>query len=433
MVMKRPIAPMSTAALVAGLLLAASAEAQQAPAASPRAQTPLAETITGEALEGVAALVNDDVISFTDVRNRARLILLSLGVEPDEQTALQAQQRAIDSLIEEKLQLAEFKKLTEGKEITEAEIDQSLNNIARQNGVTLEAFLGDLAARGINPQTLRDQTRADLAWRQIVGGRYGSRIRVSKLQIDDMMERTVSSMTQAQYRIAEIFLPAPDEGSKQRALEGAAALRRQIEQGAPFQLVAQQFSAAPSASTGGELGWIAEGDLRPEFKPAVLAATPPLYLEPIVTEDGVYLLAYIDRRAAADASAAKLLLKQFIARGPGAEAQLTAARAAAASCDDMERAAGPAGVTAVNLGEVTLSTLSEEYRAALVSVEAGGVAGPLDLPNGKSLVYVCARNEGDAAVPTREQISDRIFESQISMLADRYLRDLKREATIIRR
>lgn len=408
--------------------------AQQSPPAQPRSQSSLAETSRGAALEGVAVLVNDQVISYTDVRNRARLILLSLGVEPDEETARQAQERAIDGLIEEKLQLAEFKKLTEGKEISDEEVNQSLQNVARQNGATLEEFLADLAARGINPQTLKDQMRADIAWRQLIGGRYGSRIRVSKLQIDDMMERTIASLNQAQYRLAEIFLPAPDEGSKQRALEGAVALRRQIEQGAPFQLVAQQFSAAPSASTGGELGWIAEGDLRPEFKDKILAAAPPSFLDPVVTEDGVYLIAYVDRRAAADAGAAKLNLKQFVARGDRAEALLISAKSKARTCADMDTAAeSTPGVTAVALGEVQLSSLSETFQTALATLEAGASTPPLDIPNGKSVVYVCERAAGDASIPTREQIQDRIFETQIGMLADRYLRDMKREATIIRR
>ena len=172
------------------------------------ATTPVvAQAIEGEAdnaqiYAGVAASVNDEPITIADVANRARLILLSLGVQPNEQTIIQAQQRALDGLIDETLQVQEAQQWE--IEISDLEIEEELERLAAGNGMTLAQFQTDLVAQGINPVTLRQQMKADIAWQRLVGGRYGSRVRISDLQIDDRLSRLEKSMDQVQLRVSEI-------------------------------------------------------------------------------------------------------------------------------------------------------------------------------------------------------------------------------------
>ncbi|MBI1361681.1 MAG: hypothetical protein GC155_15495 [Alphaproteobacteria bacterium] len=387
-----------------------------------------------QAVDGVAVLVNDEVISYSDVKNRAKLILLSFGGKVDDATAKEAQQRAIESLIEEKVQLKEFHKLSPDHDISEEEIDDELAGIAKQNNTTKDKFVADIAARGINPQTLRDQIKADIAWQNLVRGRFRNDVRVSDLRINEMMTRFKESLDKPQYRLAEIFLYAPDVESRKNALQRAATLQSQIEKGAPFEMVAQQFSAAPSASAGGDLGWITQADMRPEIEAAVVKAKPPTFLPPIETEGGVYLIALLGKREAANPDEAKLSLKQIVARGDGAEALLKIAKARTKSCDEVAKTVSDnPGLTAIDLNDVALDGMSDTIRAALKPVEVGGSTDIIDVTNGKAVLFVCKRTTGGAAMPTREQVKAKLFDTEITMLADRYLRDLKREATIIRR
>lgn len=389
----------------------------------------------GQAVEGVAVLVNDEVISYSDVRNRAQLILLSFGGRKvDEETLQQAQQRAIEGLIEEKIQLKEFHKLSTDHDIGDDEIDEELAGIAKQNGATKEKFVADIAARGINPQTLRDQIKADIAWQSLVRGRFRQQVRVSDLRIDEMMARTKASLDKPQYRLAEIFLYAPDAESRNNAKQRAATLQAQIEKGASFEMVAQQFSAAPSASAGGDLGWITDADMRPEIEKAVIKAKPPSFLPPIETDNGVYLIALLGKREPLNPNEAKLTLKQIVAKGDDAVAKLQAAKAKTKSCADVAKTvAGDPSLTAVDLNDVALSGMSDTVRAALQPVQAGGSTDVIDVAGGKAVLFVCERVATGATMPTREQVRSKLFETEISMMADRYLRDLKREATIIRR
>ena len=204
------------------------------------------------AIAGVVATVNDEIISSADVNNRARLILLSIGVEPNEETIIQAQNRALEGLIDERIKVQEGLKWE--VETSDEEVEEEISRIAQSNGASKDAFLSDIWTQGINPSTLRSQIKADVTWQRLVGGRYGSRVRISQLQIDDRLDRIRKNSEAEQFRVSEIFLPAYNQNQLAQMLQGAWDLRAQIEQGAPFGLVARQFLCSPDLTKRRRIG-----------------------------------------------------------------------------------------------------------------------------------------------------------------------------------
>ncbi len=440
--MRKTLATCLAAVLAGSLAAAPVAGAQQQgqpPAGQPQAgQPPLARQAApqrpgGQAIEGIVALVNDEVISQSDLRNRARLMLLSFTQQPDDQVLAEVQDRALEALIEEKIQLKEFRKLVKGTEISDAEVNQDIARLAQRNRMTPEQFVGGIQQAGVNPQTLRDQVRAEIAWTALIRGRFARQIRVSELRVSEMMDRFRDSIDEPQYRIAEIYLYAPDTGSRANAMNTARTLANQIQQGASFEAVAQQFSAAPSASAGGDLGWLSQADLRPEIAAAIKDVTAPAMLEPLESEGGVYLIGYLGKREAADVNDVTMDLKQLQATGDDAAAKLSRIRSSARTCDAAAAAASnEQGVTATDMKAVAVPQMADNFRTALEPLQQGGSTEVLDLaPDSKTVLFVCSRTITGANMPTRDQIRDQLFDTEISMLADRYLRDLKREATIV--
>ena len=120
------------------------------------------------ALEGVAAIVNDQPISYSDVRQRARLLLLSLGgQQPTQEQIQQITGQALEQLIDERLQLekaAEFE-----MEISPDEINGAVDDMARQSGATGDQLKEQLLAAGVNPASLEEQMRAEIAWSRVMG------------------------------------------------------------------------------------------------------------------------------------------------------------------------------------------------------------------------------------------------------------------------
>ena len=402
-------------------------------------QGPQQTAARGQTIDGIVATVNDEVISQSDVRNRMRWMLLRFQQQPDDQILAQIQQQAVEDLIDEKVQVHEFTKLSkEGNGIEEAEIDESINDLARQYKLNKDQFLTALAQAGVPEGSIRDMEKAKIAWNALIRGRYFKQVRVSELRIDEMLERIEAGLGKPQYRLYEIFLYAPDQASRVNAKARAETLITNINQGAEFATLAQQFSASPSAAAGGDLSWLSPGDMRsPEIEKAVLAApTVPTILPPIESDGGVYVIAVAGKREPTDPNASMILnLEQVIARGEGATDKLLKVKVDAADCAGVANAVnGVDGLTRTPMNDIGLQQIAPAYRTPLETTNVGQSTGLIDLADGgKMIFYVCGKKSGSTELPSRDEIKDRLFNQELTLVAERYLRDLKREATIVRR
>ena len=143
----------------------------------------------------------------------------------------------------------------------------------------------------------------------------------------------------------DIYLGLGGNGQRQALLLGRAN-RHGLIAGATgtgktvtLQTMAEQFSAAPSASAGGDLNWLSPGDMRPEVAEAVLKApAPPNVLPPIESEGGIYIIALTGKREPSDPTKSTILdMEQVIARGEGSTAKLEALKTKAATCGDLTK------------------------------------------------------------------------------------------------
>lgn len=421
---------------------AAAAPAEAAPAAP--AAAPKAVTIRQGLGESVAAVVNDDVISTYDLRQRMRLLAFSSGIQLNEQNAAEVGREALRGLVDERLEADEIAH-TESRQggkfkfyPTNREIDEEIGGLAKQFGATPEALTKSLAAVGVEPQTLRNQVGAQGAWRRYIQARYQDSVHIGDEQITSVLERIAASAGKPQYLVSEIFLDAARSGGQAQAEEGGRQLVEQIRGGAPFAAVARQFSALPTAANGGDAGWLVSGQMQPELEKVLAALRPGQTADPIPVQDGVYVLQLRDRRAGA--AAILVNLKQAAVRLPAdatpaqvadAEAKLAALREAAGACRNMEtEAAKMQGVVAGDLGEASIDELSPEFRKVVDGLKSGEMGGPVRTSVGLQLIGVCARRTGGAQAPTRTDIENRIYAEQLDMLGRRFLRDLRNSAAV---
>ena len=382
-------------------------------------------------IEGIVAIVNDDPISISDVRERARMLLLSLGgSQPTQQQLQQITSQALDELIDEKLQLQEAGEYD--VEITEAEIASAVENMARQSGTDRETLVGTLLAAGVNPSSLEDQTRAEIAWRRIMGGLYGSRIRISENQISEQIKRLKASSKETQYQLSEIFLYAPTEAEQAQALEGAKTIIEQLEAGAPFQVAAQRFSSAPTAATGGDMGWVTIKDISEELAPAVSAMSGPGLTDPIVASDGVYIMQVRNKREPSQTTSMVDVVRVSVV--DGSRDALAAAVAEIGTCENIDAVvADDANLQALSLDDLSVEDLGPDGRDLVMEAPLGGATDIFPTSDSLAVMFVCDRQDNIDNVPSHDEIEDRLFAQQLGMISQRSLRNLRREATIIRR
>jgi peptidyl-prolyl cis-trans isomerase SurA len=392
----------------------------------------LAAPVNAQNAEGVAAVVNDNVISTFDVRQRATMLLLFADLQPTPELLERARTQALRDLVDEQLQLEEAAKFEIN--VTGDTIDRRMVDMATRSETTLDNLTTALATNGVAISTLRNQIRAEIAWQRLIGGMYGSRVRISENDITETQERIAANARRPQYEMSEIFLPADTPEEFNQMEQGAMRLLEQMQQRAPFPMVARQFSQSPSAAAGGDLGWISANELAPELRPVAERLQPGQVSLPVRTENGVYIIAMRNRREGIPEGAASIVSLRQVTAPAARSNSLDRIRRNAAGCGDLENAIrGIQGASVLDLGQTVEAELSTDIRSRLSGVAIGGASAVVTNGDQANIIVLCGRETGGSAIPDRQQIEDRLREAELSMLAERYLRNLRREATIITR
>ena len=402
----------------------------------------------------VVATVNDESISDFELRQRVALYLALNGINQqltaEQKTRMRSQ--ILDQLEAEKVQLqeAQKKKIT----VSPIEVNKRINGMMQDNHFTMEQLRENLTKAGASEDALRAQITASIAWQKAVQDEYGDRINISPEMVDAEMQRYAEGANKPHYHVMEIFLPVDNPELDPKVKKDAEEVQNQLRQGAPFRMVARQFSQHPSAATGGDMGWINEGQLAPELNTALAKLDVGAITEPVRSTGGYYVLALAERQEPLGTKIetapkgppgpegtlplARLLLP-VDPRSPKEQIEPVIKVAAQiqthyTGCAQLEELANKMkGSVYMNLGDAKLAELSPQIQEAMKNSKPGEAAPPFMSEAGIELIARCdKRIEVKTAyvMPTRAQVEDRLFESQIAALARRYLRDLKRDANI---
>lgn len=414
------------------LLLSASAPAlAQSPAPSERPTSDEVIARSGVPASAVAAVVNDAVVTTFDVRQRMKLMLMSSGGQIPPEALPQLQAQALRDLVEEKLKLQETAEFE--LEVTDQEVDNELAMMAAQSNLTKDELLRILEERGIAARSLQQQMRAQIAWPQLVQGRYRDRIRVSEDEVERTLERMREDASKEQFLLSEICIPVPNPSQAQQYYQGSLQLLEQMRRGVPFSVVAQQFSACTTAAVGGDLGWVRAGELPEELDSAVRELPVGAVTNPIPSEGAFMILAVRDKREAVVAGEPSFTLAYA-----AADASLgdVPARAALENIKTAEICSG--GALRIDLGKgvgysllenVTLDRIDERFRPFVEDLSRDDQSTVIEADGAYHSVYVCDKDEG-LGLPSREAIENRIYNRQLQRISQQYLRDLEREAMV---
>jgi peptidyl-prolyl cis-trans isomerase SurA len=213
--------------------------------------------------ERIAAVVNEDAVSWSDVAARMKLIMVSSRMPDSNEIKKKLRPQIVNILIDERIKLQEADRL--GIEISEQDIDQGFSTIAAKNKLSAQQFEEVLEREGVPTRTIRDQIRSQIAWGQVVQRRVRPKVRVTDTDIEAMRERFVANTGKMEYLVSEIFLPVENPKQEDDVKQLAERLVQQLEEGeTPFESLAVQFSQSSAAANGGDLGWVQEGRLQDE-------------------------------------------------------------------------------------------------------------------------------------------------------------------------
>lgn len=398
----------------------------------------------GEIKRRAAAVVNGQIITGTDVDQRVALLIAASGTDqlpPGEIERLRLQ--VFRTLIDETLRIQEAKVLDIS--VTPEEVNQSYEQIAGDRfNRTVDAMNAFLIAAGSSPESLKRQIEGELAWDRLMRRNVAPYVSVSASEVNEIYARMMASKGEYEYRVAEIWMPFTP-GTRDATQASARQVFEELRNGASFPDLARQYSKSSTASRGGDLGWIKLAQLKnPQLEQVAASMEPDQMVGPLeIPGEGFDILFMIDRRQVgmADPRDSTLSLKQISIEFPkGIEEDKALAQAQAFAdgikgvhgCGEADAAAARLGAEVVTNEGMRARDLPDALVRTVLNMSIGEATPPFgSLDEGVRVLMLCGREDPPSdAGPSPEQLMAQLEDDRIQKRAERYMRDLRRDAVI---
>jgi peptidyl-prolyl cis-trans isomerase SurA len=252
----------------------------------------MSQMVSAQQGSSVLAVVNGEPITDLDVAKRMKLISITSGIPDNAQALSVLKPQVIHMLVDEKLIDQEANKLR--IEADQTELSGAMASLAEKNGLSLSQFDEFLKQKGIDKNVLTEQIKHQVLWSELVTTRIRPMISVSNQEIEEneaFIRKAHEGVKEKveQVKLAEIVIFA-SEKDMAKQLQFAKKLSEDLDKGADFAKVAKEFSLAPSATNGGDIGWIYIDQLAPEISSQIASLSSGRVTRPIVLPDGIHIL-----------------------------------------------------------------------------------------------------------------------------------------------
>jgi len=430
----RRLAPAAAAALVVLLCAAALPARVEAASAVP---VPSVDTTR------IVAVVNGDVITNVDVDNRTRLFALSTGLPMSPDIIERLKPQILRQLIDERLRMQEVqrRKIV----VPDKEIAAAMRQIEERNGLPAGALRVKLTSDGVSLRTLIDQIRTQLGWTQVLRQQLGDQAQITNEQIAEQQRLQTQLVGKPEYRVGEIFVPVDDPSNQADAERFAETIIGELRKGAPFPLVAAQFSQTQTALQGGEIGWVQPNQLDPAVADLVAQMPIGAISNPVRVPGGYSIVTVqakrdIGRDFGTVVSMRQVFLPFATPLNPQAPTDqqrqvLEKARSISTSvhnCDQMEQVAkANNSARPPDPGEVRLEGVNPPaFRQMLATLPYDKASEPLVATDGIAVVIVCSREQKNLASISDAEMRQVILAQRVELVSRQLMAELRHKATI---
>lgn len=396
-----------------------------------------------QTLDRIVAVVDDDIIMESELVERVATVRVRMREQntpmpPEEALKQQVLERMIVESIE--LQMAE----RSGIRVDDNRINDTLENIARQNNMTTEQFRRTVVDEGISWRGLRDQIKRELVVGQLRQRKVGGRIQITDQDVDNFLNSEVGKTNLApDYRLGHILIPTSTDGDLAATEEKALQVYRELQSGTDFSQLAAQYSAGEQALQGGDLGWRKAAQLPELFATSAETLQVNEVAGPFRTPGGLHLIKLLARRGADNIKvpqwqARHILIKpNEILSTEDARQKLEDIRARllqGASFADLARTYSDDPGSARqggDLGWVTQGDMVPEFDAMMRKTPVDSVSDVFQTPYGWHLLTVTGSREQDMSERyrsnmARQALYTREYDDELAS----WLRELRNDAFV---
>ena len=261
-------------------------------------------TFADSAANGIAAVVNGKVIvksEYQDALQAQRQMIMMThrdDLAGGQKALAEAETKALDSLIDRELILAEFAKA--GGAIKPQYIDDDINTLVREQFKgNRDQFVIELAKSGMTMKKFRE-LREKMIIVQVMRGRHaGKQAPPTPRQVEEYYhkhEDKYRDKDMIKFSTISIAKFATDAGATPESQKKLAEeIRSKIIAGNDFAAMAKTYSADSKASDGGDWGWMERKDMKPLMGDAAFAIKNGGVSE-VISDDAAYIIIYVDTK-----------------------------------------------------------------------------------------------------------------------------------------
>ena len=258
---------------------------------------------SAEIVSGIAATVNDDIITIYEVnRETAQLLRETEKRGPvTDAGRVQIRKAALNALIDKRLVQQKIKELN--IQVSEEEVRQAIEEIKKQNNMSQDGLVAALLTQGLTFDQYKAQLREQLERIRLMGQEVRAKIQVSEKEIQDYYAANKANYSEDEtYRARHIFFRVPKNANAvqvKEAMARAANVLMEARSGKDFAELARKHSdEASAAKDAGDLGTFRKGEMLPEIESTVIAMKPGEVSELISTPAGFHIIKLEEKSAA---------------------------------------------------------------------------------------------------------------------------------------
>jgi len=408
--------------------------------------TPLTVQAVETELDRVAAIVNGGVVLESEIKT----MIATIKQQAEKNSQSLPSDRALrtqitDKLINDNLILQLGERM--GVQISDAQLDETISNMAQESNLTLEEFRQSIVSDGVGYEKYRESIRTEMISGEVRRSAVGRRIYISPQEISNLLnvmkEQTNDNV---EYNLGHILIEFPADPSQEDMATSKSRADKVIEllnSGSDFARIAIASSGDDTALEGGDIGWKSINEMPTLFSEVVDGKDKGAVLGPIRTGLGFSIVKILDIRGKEvveieETKSRHILIEPSIILSEAKAEELLQGfldKINAGEADFAELAKehsdGPTSVRGGDLGWVDPNTYDPAFRDVLATLNIDEYHKPFRSSFGWHLVQLTGRRTLDATqqMNTRK-VQNILYNRKFGMESARWMKETRDEAYI---